>query len=247
MTNPIADTSRRTAAIVAGFMFLFYIATGIANMVLFGQATSGADGTAATLASMAQHATAMHLAAVLQLLTFVDAVVLAVALYALTREQDPDLAVLALCFCASEGVIAAVSTVRTLGLLSVATASTAAAAPDAAANALGALLLNQGGGYTLVAATCFAVGSTLYSYLFLCARSIPASLAWLGLLASVLLVVGLPLQLAGFLRGPVTNFMWIPMAVFEVAFALWLLIKVVAMPPNRQSPPARAERVHTHA
>jgi hypothetical protein len=31
--------------------------------------------------------------------------------------------------------------------------------------------------------------------------------------------------MAGFIKGPVTSFMWIPMAVFEVTFAPWLLIK----------------------
>lgn len=223
--------TRTTNARIAGFMFLFYIATGIASMVLFRHATGGAEGTAATLASLAQHVTAVRLTAVLTLLTFFDAVVLAVALYALTRDQDPDLAVLALCCRVGEGVIAAIASIRTLGLLSVATASTAAAAPDAAAaQALGASLLQQGGSGTLIGATCFAVGSTLYSYLFLRARSIPVPLAWLGVLASVLLVVALPLQLAGFLRGPVTWFMWIPMAVFEVTLALWLIVKGVTAP-----------------
>jgi uncharacterized protein DUF4386 len=221
--------TRTTNARLAGFMFLFYIATGITSMVLFRQATGGAEGTAATLASLAQHATTVRLTAVLVLLTFFIAVMLAVALYALTRDQDPDLAVLALCCRATEGVIAATSAVRTLGLLSVATASTAAAAPDAAAvQALGALLLQQGGSGTLIAATCFAVGSTLYSYLFLRARSIPVPLARLGVLASLLLVVTLTVQLAGFLHGPVTYYVWIPMAVFEVTLGLWLLIKGVA-------------------
>jgi hypothetical protein len=226
----------KTNARLAGFMFLFYIATGLASLALFNQATGGAEGTAAKLASIAQHAPLVRLTVVLTLLTFFVAVVLAVALYALTRDQDPDLAVLALCCRATEGVIAAISAVRTLGLLSVATASTAAAAPDAAAaQALGAFLLQQGGLGTPIAATCFAVGSTLYSYLFLRARSIPVPLAWLGVLASVLLVVALLLQVAGFLRGPATYFVWIPMAVFEVVLGLWLLIKGVAMPPRRQS------------
>ena len=53
------------------------------------------------------------------------------------------------------------------------------------------------------------------------------ALAWLGVLASVLLVVLLPAQLAGFLRGAVTSWMWMPMLVFEVAAALWLLVKGV--------------------
>src|SRR5438093_11943539 len=86
-------------------------------------------------------------------------------------------------------------------------------------------------GFTfLFTATFFAVGSTLFSYLLLRGRMIPVPLAWLGVIASVLLVVGLPLQLAGFLRGPVTSLMWLPMLAFEVPLALWLLIRGVAIP-----------------
>ncbi len=236
MTNSITNTSRRRAAKAAGLTFLFYFVIGITNMALFNQASSG-EGTAATLASIAQHATTVRLTAVLDLFMLVNSVVLAVALYVLTRDQDPDLAVLALCCRAIEGVIAAISAIRTMGLLSVVTASTTAAAPNAAAaNALGALLLEQGGWSTLIGATCFAVGSTIYCYLFLRARSIPVSLAWLGLLASVLLMVALPLQVAGFLRGPVISFVWMLMAVFEVTFALWLLIVGTQKSPRKAAP-----------
>ncbi|HEX9423014.1 MAG TPA: DUF4386 family protein [Pyrinomonadaceae bacterium] len=76
----------------------------------------------------------------------------------------------------------------------------------------------------------FAVGSTSFSWLLLRGRMIPVGLAWLGVLASVLLVVGLPMQLAGLLRGTVTQLMWLPMAVFEIPLALWLIIKGVATP-----------------
>jgi hypothetical protein len=86
---------------------------------------------------------------------------------------------------------------------------------------------------TIIAATFFAVGSALFSYLFLRGRIIPVQLAWLGVVASVLLVVGLPLQLAGFLSGPITSLMWVPMALFEVPLALWLLIRGVATPAPR--------------
>ena len=64
--------TRKTNARLAGFMFLFYIATGLTSMVLFGQASSGAEGTAATLASIAQHATTVRLTVVLTLLTFLS-------------------------------------------------------------------------------------------------------------------------------------------------------------------------------
>ncbi len=218
---------------LAGFMFLFYIATGIAGMVLFAPATSG-EGTAAKLASVAQHATLMRLSAVYSLLMMMNPFVLAVALYALTRDYDRDLALLALLCRVTEGVIGGMGAVAERALLSVATTAAGAAGADAAAaNALGSVLLNVQGLTTLVAATVFAIGSTLYTYLFLRARTIPLSLAWLGVLASVLLVVCLPLQMAGFIEGLVTSLIWIPMAVFEVIFALWLLIKGVAAQPAK--------------
>ena len=225
--------TRRTNARIAGFTFLFYIAAGITSMVLFNRATS-AVGTAAKLASIAQHLSDVRITIVLGLLTCMSALVLAVTLYAITRDEDPDLALLALTCRVCEGVIGA-NFMRTLGLIWLATAGTGAGVPDAsAADALGTFLLKvpPGGGS---AAALFAVGSTLFCYLLLRGRIVPVALGWLGVLASVLLVVLLPAELAGFLRGPVTSFMWIPMAVFEVTVALWLLIKGAAMPARRQS------------
>ncbi|HMJ25544.1 MAG TPA: DUF4386 domain-containing protein [Pyrinomonadaceae bacterium] len=218
----------KTNARLAGFTFLFYIATGITSLVLFNQATGG--GTEfAKLKSIAQNATTMRLTALLTLCGFVSAVVLGVTLYALTRDEDRDLALLALCCRITEGVIAAVGAVGGLQLLAVATTATGAIAADASAeHALGTLLLQQRGWTGSIAAICFVMGSTIFSYLFLRARSIPALLAWLGLLASVLLLVALPLELAGAIK--VTFLMWLPMLVFEVTFALWLIIKGVAAP-----------------
>ncbi len=63
---------------------------------------------------------------------------------------------------------------------------------------------------------------------------IPIPLAWLGVVASVLLVVGFFLQLAESLRGPVTSLVWLPMLAFEVPLALWLIVKGVAAPTPRQ-------------
>ena len=228
--------TRTTNARLAGLMFLFYIVVGIADMVLFGQASRGPD-TAAQLASIGQHEMTVRLTVLLTLLTFVIAVTLAAALYALTRDEDRDLAVMALCFRVTEGVLAAAAAVRTLGLLSIATASTPAnPADEAAANALAGMLLTEGGWTGTIGAICFAVGSTLYCYLFLRSRSVPVLLAWLGVVASVLLVIALPLQLIHLI--PATWYVWMPMLLFEVVFALWLLIKGVANPGSRVTPGA---------
>jgi len=225
--------TRTTNARVAGFTFLFYNAAGVAIMVLSGQAT-GAGGTTAKLAGIAQHAPQVRLTIVLGLLSMMSALVLGATLYGLTRGQDPELALLALSCRVGEGVLGAIPALATVALLSLSTAGAGAPVMEpAAANALDDFLFRVQGWNTIIAATFFAVGSALFSYLFLRGRIIPVQLAWLGVVASVLLVVGLPLQLAGFLSGPITSLMWVPMALFEVPLALWLLIRGVATPAPR--------------
>jgi hypothetical protein len=218
--------TRKTNARVAGFTYLFYIAVAFPQMFLFARATSG-QGIAAKLTSIAQHATDLRVTIILSILSALSALVLAVTLYAITRDQDPDLAMLGLTCRVGEGITGVATLPMTLGLLWLATA-TGPDAPDAtAAQTLAAFVLKDN---PLVAATLFAVGSTAFSWLLLRGRMIPVWLAWLGVIGSALLVVGLPLQLAQFLTGPVTQLMWIPVALFELVVAVWLLIKGVATP-----------------
>ncbi len=222
--------TRRTNARIAGFTLLFYIAAGVTEMVVFGRATSGA-GTAAKLASMAQHTTDVRIAVLLGFLECLSALVLAVTLYALTRDVDADLALLGLTCRVGEGLVGATNLKSTLGLLWLATAGTGTAPPDATAvNALGTFLLKAPGG---VGAALFAVGSTIFCCLLLRGRMIPIALAWLGVLGSVLLVVLIPLDIVGYVRGPITAYMWIPMAVFEVTVAVWFIFKGVVSPAAR--------------
>ena len=107
------------------------------------------------------------------------------------------------------------------------------------------LTREQGPAIALLALTCrimdaildqspifFAVGSLLFCWLLLRGRMIPASLAWLGAIASALLVIILPLQLAGALTSAswsdsITWLVWLPMLIFEVVFSFWLFLKGV--------------------
>jgi len=221
--------TRTTNARIAGFTFLFYIAAGIASMVLFGRATGG-DDIAARLAGISQHATGIGLVIILGLCQSFSALVLAVTLYGITREEDRDLAMLGLICRVAEGVIGGAGISRTLALRALATAAGPTAGDTAAQHALAAYLFR---GDATLTATFFAVGSALFAYLLLRGRMIPIPLAWLGVVASVLLVAGLPLVLAGSLGGSITSLMWLPMLAFEVPLAFWLIIKGAA--PSRRA------------
>lgn len=172
-------TTRLIHARVAGLAFLLYIAAGITSMNLPDETPMGD---------------------VLALLMSFSALVLGVTLYALTREQGPALALMALVCRVLEAVPVGES------------------------------------------AIFFAVGSTLFSWLLLRGRMIPVPLAWLGVMASALLAMILPLQVAGLFGGAmawsnsITWIVWLPMLVFEIALALWLLIKGVSTPAHSAAP-----------
>jgi uncharacterized protein DUF4386 len=221
--------TRRTNATIAGIAYLLYIAAAYPSMVLNDRATSGV-GMPAKLANMALHATDVRIAAVLSLIGCFCALVLAVTLYAITREQDRDLAMLGLTCRVAEGATGAASIPTTLGLLAIATAAGTNAPDPAAAGAVAAFVLNQS---WFVAATFFAVGSTLFSWLLLRGRMVPVWLAALGVIGSAVTAIGLPLQVMDVLPRLVTQLMWLPVGVFELVLALWLIVKGVATPEAR--------------
>src|SRR5205814_3133997 len=210
-----AHLTRRTNATIAGIAYLFYIAVAYPSMMLSNRVTSG-DGMAAKLANMAAHAPDVRLAAVLSLSGCFCALVLGVTLYAVTRDQDRDLAMLGMMCRVAEGITGAGSIPATLGLLSIATAAGSSAPDPAAAGVLGAFVLNQS---WFIAATFFAVGSTLFSWLLLRGRMVPMWLAALGVIGSAVVTIGLPLQVMELLPELVTKLMWMPILVFELVVA----------------------------
>ena len=216
--------TRTTNARIAGVAFLAYIAVGITDMVINGRAKAGADA-AAKLASMAQHSSDIRLTILFGMIEVFCALVLAVTLWAITRDVDPDLAMMGLVCRAAEGVLGALAIPHTLRLLWLAT--TADTLDPAAKQALGSYLFNGGGGAAFTG-IFFAVGSLLFSWLLLRGRLIPVALAWIGVVASALLVVVLPLQVAGYVSG--AQWVWFPMLLFEVPVAVWFLAKGVNAP-----------------
>jgi len=219
--------TRTTNARLAGLAYLFYIVVGICNEVLMSRATD-AQGTAAILGRIAEHTTDVRVSIILKLCECFAALVLAVTLYGITRVRDHELAMLGLVCRVAEGVFIASLIPVDLGLLWLANARAGMGAPDVATiNALGAFLLMPGGP---IGAIFFAVGSAIFSYLLLRGRMVPVSLARWGVFSSALLVVGLPLQLAGFFTGPLTGYQWVPAVIFAPVLGLWLLIKGVTTP-----------------
>ena len=211
--------TRRSSARLAGIAFLVYIAVGISGSLLYARGTAGKT-MAEKLASVPTHLLEIRISLLLTILSAICALVLAVTLYGVTRDQDHEVAMFGLVCRAGEGILG-IFTVTTLGMLWLGTAS-GPGAPDAAfAPAMGSLLAKFGAWKATTCAFLFALGSTAFAALLLRGRMIPRWLAVLGVAASIDLVIMLPLQLAGLVSGTIAYaVMWLPMLVFEVVLAV---------------------------
>jgi Domain of unknown function (DUF4386) len=220
--------TRTTNAKIAGFTYLFYAAIGICGDLLMRRAFGGGSD-AATLARFGEYATDVRIDILIKVLEAFSAFVLAVTLYGITRDEDHELAMLALVCRVAEGVLGALSIPSYLGLVWLAKAGIGPGALDSSTtNALRTFLLMPVPSVPL-GTIFFAVGSTIFSFLLLRGRMVPVSIAWMGVFASGLLAVALPLQLAGVPTGLLNGYyQWLPALVSQTVLALWLLIKGVA-------------------
>jgi uncharacterized protein DUF4386 len=225
--------TRTTSARIAGFTFLFYSAIGICGDLLM-RHVFGVEGNAPTLARFGEYAADVRIDVLIKVLEVFSALVLAVTLYGITRDEDHELAMLAMVCRVAEGVFLALSIPSYLGLVWLAKAGVGPGALDSSTtNALRTFMLMPVPSVPL-STIFFAVGSTVFSYLFLRGRIVPVAIAWMGVFASGLLAVVLPLQLAGIPTGPLHGYyQWLPALVSQTALALWLLVKGVALPAIR--------------
>ena len=73
-------------------------------------------------------------------------------------------------------------------------------------------------------ALIFTVGSTLFFFLFVKCRCIPAVLSWLGLVASLIAFAACAIHLLRPGFPAMTMAAWIPMLLAEISTGLWLLL-----------------------
>ena len=136
--------TRTTNARIAGFTYLFYAAIGICSELLMHQAR-GVGDDAAKLARIGQYATNVRLTILIVLLEGFSALVLAVTLYGITRDEDHELAMLALACRVAEGILGTLNIPSYLGLLWLAKTGIGTPAPDiSTTNALRAFLMMPG-------------------------------------------------------------------------------------------------------
>ncbi len=217
------EKNRKTALIV-GVLFIIGTVSGVMSGVFSAPIMGASDTLAAIAANQGQFITAT----IFILLMGFSLVMVPVMLYPVFRKHNRALALGAVMFRgALEGVAYMLVALCWLALLSLSRAS----APDAAVLSwLTAQVRQVETWCNILLAVPFSIGALMIYYLFITTRLIPRWLSWWGFIGGVLylaaavlvmfnspqLVLSLDTSI-GFLIGP--------LALQEMVFALWLIIK----------------------
>ena len=222
------DKNRKTATLV-GIFFIIGTVSGIASGIVTLPFLEAPD----YLNQIADNANQMVMGSLLVLLMGFPLAMIPVLMYPIFKHINEVLALGAVIF---RGVLEAfcyiVLVISMLLLLTLSQGYASAGAPDVPYfQTLGALLQEAGMWINLVLAIVFALGALMLYYLFYRSRLVPRWLSGWGLIGGLLylaapVVVMFDAQnLTLSVTSPVTGFLLVPLAIQEMVFAVWLIVK----------------------
>jgi len=174
-----------------------------------------------SMTNIANNVLQMRASIMVEMLTVIGIIMIGVLMYVVLKKQDVKIAIVAMGLYLVEAAILAVSLIPTFALLLVSQESVIAGHPDYL-QTLGNMFYElHSFGYNLHMLP-FALGATLFYYLFYKSGYIPKALSLLGLIAAPLALIGVPFLLIGYDVPIVVFILNLP---FELGIGLWLLIK----------------------
>lgn len=208
----------------AGFL-LQVIAPIVSNLFLLGPLIVP-DNMSQSMINIANNAIQLQASVLVELFTVIGIIMIGVLMYVILKEQNMNIATLALGLYLVEATILAVSRIPIYALLVLSRESVMAGHPSYLLT-LGKLFYElQSFGYSIHMLP-FAVGASLFYYLFYKSGYIPKALNVLGLIAAPLALIGTVFSLLGY---SVPIFVYILNLPFELGIGFWLLFKGINYP-----------------
>lgn len=214
--------STRKTAVIAGVLFILATLTGPLLASPLTSALTGADTLDGASAQMNQVAAGV----LLWIISHFTGCGIAIALYAILKQQNASLALGSVIFRTLEAAFYMVGTVCLLSLLALGQRFAAGGAVDRAGlQAIGDLLVSVRDYAGLVAVFAFCVGGSMYYYLLFQSRLIPRWLSGFGIVALILMLTAC--VLATFSGHRITSYIALaaPTAVQEIVLGIWLIVK----------------------
>ena len=214
----------RKLAISAGILFIIYTSVDVLSFLFLGPVNS-----TNYLVSVSENASLVGAGAFLLIIGGVCASGIAISLYPVLKKFDPVLALGAVGFRISEGVLRFVSVCILLSIITISQLYVKAGAPELSYfQTLGELLLAARGWVSHVGALlAFSVGCTLYYIVFYRTKLIPRWISVWGLVFGISGIVSCALVSIGLIApmGTEQVLMIIPMLPQEIVLAVWLIVK----------------------
>jgi len=223
-----SEATRQFAARLVGFLYLFTNATAIFFFYARGRVIATGDA-AQTAKNIAASERLFRLAIVGELITVAGTVILVVALYAILRTIDRNVALLAAFWRLLENVVLAIIPLNAFVVLALLGGADYLRAFDAAQlQALAYVFLRAHGAGFRIGFLFLGLGSAAFAYLWFKSRYIPRLLAALGILASLQMAASeVAIMTFPALASVVGMAYMAPMGLFELTLGFWLLIKGV--------------------
>jgi hypothetical protein len=239
------ERTQRLCARVAGFLFLWLILTGLAGSLTTSHIVgSGTFAETARRVAASEHL--YRLALCSELIETLSVVLLAFALYITLKPVDKLLAQTAMYWRLGESFIGGVGMIFGFVRLRLYTSPQSIAALGAdQSQALVGLTRQAGVAEYNISAIFFSIGSILFFYLFFKSRYIPRLLAAFGVFASVMVTIVCFGSLIFPEHAATLQYGWAPMAIAEVATAIWLMVFAVKTPACGERPSAGPAVIHS--
>jgi hypothetical protein len=213
-------TTNKNTPRFLGAAFLFQAIAAVVWTVLLDPLIVSGD-IIASMTNISDNALQMRASIVGTMFTAIGVAILGVLLYIILKKQNKVIAHVALALYLLEVAILAVSRIPAFALLLVSQESATAGHPDYL-QTLGNLFYEASVFGDWLHMLPFAVGATLFYYLFFESRTIPRPLSIFGLIAASLALIATPLVLLGYDVPILVVALNFP---FEVGVGLWLVVK----------------------
>ena len=174
-----------------------------------------------SMTNIANNALQMRASIVVTMITAIGVAMLGSLLYVTLKKQNRKIALVALGLYVMEATILAASRLAAFALLLTSQESVIAGHP-AYLQTLGNLFYESAEFGDWLHMLPFALGATLFYYLFFKSGYIPRALSLFGLIAALLALIGTPFGLLGY---DVPKIVFLPNLPFELTIGVWLMVK----------------------
>ena len=220
--------SNRKAAIIVGVLYIVATVAGVLSLAPLASLLDGPD----ILTNIAENENKLIMVAFLYLIMAVAVAGVAFMIYPVLK-QNTDTEIkegLALWYVGTritEGATFVVGVLITLSLLSLSQEFIKAGSPDASYFQTGGTVLIAASNYAwMLGQSVFCIGVLMLNYLLYLSRRIPRWLSGWGFIgAPLMLVAGFLLLVDGDPNSLLSTVLYAPLALQEVVFAVWLIVK----------------------